>query len=225
MGAILSQIDKAGNERMISAYSKNYDRHQMNYSVTDKELLAVVKSIEHYRHYLLGKEFLLRTDHKALTYLWETKNPTSRLLRWAMKLQEYKFRIEYVKGEDNAADGYSRINVVKRDAATQRVFSEEEKRKILEEYHITLGHGTANNMKAAVLKRYRWEGIIKEIEDMCHKCSICKRFGNQRVNTKNKVIEAKRENELWEIDLIGRIDDKGQNKFIILAIDHFSKWV
>ncbi len=39
------------------------DRHQINYSVTDKELLAVVKSIDHYRHYLLGREFTLKTDH------------------------------------------------------------------------------------------------------------------------------------------------------------------
>ncbi|KAF9761707.1 Retrovirus-related Pol polyprotein from transposon 17.6 [Nosema granulosis] len=76
---------------------------------TDKELLGVVKSIENYRHYLLGRESVLRTDHKALTYLWESKNPTSRLLRWSMKLQEYKFRIEYVKGEDNVADGVIRI--------------------------------------------------------------------------------------------------------------------
>lgn len=111
MGAILAQQDKNGNERMISAFSKNFDKHQFNYSVTDKELLSVVKSIEHYRHYLLGTEFLLKTDHKALTYLWECKDPTTRLLRWPMKLQEYKFRIEYVKGEDNAADGYSRINI------------------------------------------------------------------------------------------------------------------
>jgi RNase H-like domain found in reverse transcriptase/Reverse transcriptase (RNA-dependent DNA polymerase) len=93
IGAILSQIDDNGVEKMISAFSKNFDKHQLNYSVTDKELLAVVKSINHYRHYLLGKEFLLKTDHKALTYLWETKNPTSRLLRWSMILQEYEFKI------------------------------------------------------------------------------------------------------------------------------------
>lgn len=57
-----------------------FDKCQMNYSVTDKELLGVIKGIENYRHYLLGREFVLRTDHKALTYLWESKNPTSRLL-------------------------------------------------------------------------------------------------------------------------------------------------
>ncbi|KAF9761649.1 Retrovirus-related Pol polyprotein from transposon [Nosema granulosis] len=95
MGAILSQIKEKGQEKMISAFIKNFEKHQKNYSATDKELLAAVKSIE---HYLLGKEFLLKNDHKALTYLWETKNSTSRLLRWAMKLQEFKFRVEYIRG-------------------------------------------------------------------------------------------------------------------------------
>ncbi|KAF9758266.1 Retrovirus-related Pol polyprotein from transposon, partial [Nosema granulosis] len=223
MGAILSQIDERGQERMISAFSKNFDKHQRNYSVTDKELLAVVKSIEHYRHYLLGKEFLLKTDHKALTYLWKSKNPTSRLLKWAMKLQEYKFRVVYIKGEDNTADGYSRINMLRTDK--EKKLSEEDKDKILKEYHITLGHGSKNNMKYAISRRYNWPGMYKEIEKVCDECVTCKRFGNQEINTKNKVIETSRENELWEIDLVGRISDKGKNKFIFVGIDHYSKWI
>jgi hypothetical protein len=54
---------------MISAYSKQFDKCQRNYSVTEKELLGVIKGIENYRHYLLGKKFILRTDHKALVYI------------------------------------------------------------------------------------------------------------------------------------------------------------
>ena len=53
---------------MISVFSKKLDAPQRNYSTTDKELLAVVKGLEHYRHYLLGKRFTLKTDHKALEY-------------------------------------------------------------------------------------------------------------------------------------------------------------
>ncbi|KAF9761154.1 Retrovirus-related Pol polyprotein from transposon opus [Nosema granulosis] len=83
IGAILLQKDSNGRERLISAFSKKLDKCQKNYSVTDKELLGLVKGIEHYRHYLLGRPFILRTDHKALTYLWETKNLSGRLLRWS----------------------------------------------------------------------------------------------------------------------------------------------
>lgn len=114
IGAILSQLDDSGNERMISAFSRNLDKAQLNYSVTDKELVGLVKGIENYRHYLLGAEFILRTDHRALAYLWETKNPNSRILRWSLKLQEYNFKVEYIKGENNPADGLSRIKRVDR---------------------------------------------------------------------------------------------------------------
>ncbi|KAF9761336.1 Retrovirus-related Pol polyprotein from transposon 17.6 [Nosema granulosis] len=94
---------------MISAFSKRLDKCQRNYSVTDKELLGLVKGIENYRHYLLGRPFTLRTDHRALTYLWEAKNPVGRLLRWSLKLSEYDFKVEYIKGDDHIADGFSRI--------------------------------------------------------------------------------------------------------------------
>lgn len=93
IGAVLSQISKNGTEKMICAYSKKLDKAQTNYSVTDRELLAVVKGIENFRHYLLGKPFSVRTDHKALEYLWKAKNPTGRFLRWGLKLQEYTFKV------------------------------------------------------------------------------------------------------------------------------------
>jgi hypothetical protein len=183
IGAILSQVKPSGKEQMISAFSKGFDVHQKNYSVIDKELLAVVKSIERYRHYLIGKEFLLRTDHKALVYLWDCKDPTTRLLRWAMKLQEYKFRIEYIKVEDNVADGYSRVNASRYLDPPKLLMTEDTKSRILSEYHLALGHGSSNNMKASILCRYKWPGIFKEIEEFVSKCIICKKASGPVVNT------------------------------------------
>lgn len=113
IGGLLSQQDETGKERLIYAYSQSLDSVQKNYGITDKELLAVVKSVEKLRRYLLGKKFILRTDHKELSYLRDAKNPTSRLLRWALKLQEYQFKIEYIRGEDNFADGVVDIALAK----------------------------------------------------------------------------------------------------------------
>ncbi|KAF9762929.1 Retrovirus-related Pol polyprotein from transposon [Nosema granulosis] len=209
---------------MISAFSKNFDKHQMNYSVTDKELLAVVKGINHYRHYLLGRPFTLRTDHKALTYLWECKNPTSRLLRWSMRLQEYSFKIEYVKGEDNIADGCSRINNISLHKG-EATLTDEEKRAIVQEYHRISDHGSTNNCKFMISRRYQWNGMYKEIEEYVKNCTTCQKTGPIKINTKNKVILTSSPNELWEIDLFRRIVDRGKNKFILVAIDHFTKWV
>jgi hypothetical protein len=89
IGAVLYQLYTNGSNNLISAFSKTLDPAQMSYTVTEKELFAIVKACEHYRNYLLGKEFILKTDHKALTYLRTCKETTSRLLRWALKLEEF----------------------------------------------------------------------------------------------------------------------------------------
>lgn len=96
IGAVLSQINKEGKEEMIYAHSKGLDNAQLNNSVTEKELLAIIKSLEYFRAYLIGKTFTLRTDHKALEYLWNTKNPSSKLLRCSLKIQDFKFKPVYI---------------------------------------------------------------------------------------------------------------------------------
>ena len=111
IGAVLAQYNNMGELKMISAFSKKLDKAQTNYSVTDKELLGLVKSIEHFRHYLLGREFQLWTDHKALEYMKNAKDPVGRLLRWALTLQEYKFKVKYIKGESNFSDILSRPTI------------------------------------------------------------------------------------------------------------------
>ncbi|MGL4850996.1 MAG: reverse transcriptase domain-containing protein [Clostridium sp.] len=226
IGAILAQKDQKGRERMIAAFSRTLSTCQLNYSVTDKELLGVVKGIENFRHYLLGREFTLRTDHKALTYLWETRNPNSRLLRWALRLQEFAFTPEYVKGEENVADGPSRITPREERQVALAGFEEPpDKETILKEVHEVLGHGSSNNMSFYMADRYRWPNMFKDIKEFCRKCSICLRSGGALSNTKNRVIETSRPNELWEVDLLGRICEGGGSRFIFVAIDHFSKWV
>jgi hypothetical protein len=94
---------------MISTFSRKLEKAESNYTITEKELFAIIKACDHFRHYLLGKRFTLRTDHKSLIYLKTCDTPSSRLLRWALKLQEFVFDVEYIKGDSNAADGLSRI--------------------------------------------------------------------------------------------------------------------
>jgi len=77
IGAVLSQI-QGGYERVIPYASRRLDRREVNYCVARKELLAVVHFMRYFRQYLLGRMFLVRTDHSALTWLRRTPDPTGK---------------------------------------------------------------------------------------------------------------------------------------------------
>ncbi|UYV78634.1 K02A2.6-like, partial [Cordylochernes scorpioides] len=108
IGGVLSQVQE-GSERVIAYFSKTLSKPERNYCVTRKELLAIVKSIEHFHHYLYGQEFILRSDHASLQWLLNFKNPEGQLARWIQRLQEYQVKIQHrpVKCHQNA-DALSR---------------------------------------------------------------------------------------------------------------------
>lgn len=108
IGAVLSQIQD-GEERPICYASQLYDKHQQNYNVTRKELLAMVTFVKKFRQYLLGRHFLIRTDHAALQWLRRTPEPIGQQARWLEILEEFDFRVEHRAGSlHNNADSMSR---------------------------------------------------------------------------------------------------------------------
>ncbi|XP_063911941.1 uncharacterized protein LOC135128792 [Zophobas morio] len=109
IGAILSQQTKTGDQPIAYA-SRSLNKAELNYSTTDKELLAIVWSVQHFRPYLYGREFNILSDHKPLVWLFNVKDPGSRLMRWRLKLEEYKYKIIYKSGKTNQnADALSRM--------------------------------------------------------------------------------------------------------------------
>jgi hypothetical protein len=87
LGAILSQVQD-GVERPVGYASRQKNRATQAYSVSESKMLALVWATKHFRCYLLGKRFLVRTDHAAFVYLQKFADNNSRLLRWSMKLSE-----------------------------------------------------------------------------------------------------------------------------------------
>ena len=108
VGAVLSQIQK-GEEKVISYYSKALSSAERNYCVTRRELLAIVKAVIHFRPYLYGRRFRIRTDHASLLWLCRKTTPSAQVARWLEILSEFNFGIEHRPGGVHSnADGLSR---------------------------------------------------------------------------------------------------------------------
>ena len=108
VGAILLQ-DCEGVLKPVSYAGKKLLPREQNFATVEKECYAIVWAVNKFREYLLGKEFVLQTDHQPLVYLNKFKNLNGRLMRWSLALQNFSFVVDYIKGSENVgADMLSR---------------------------------------------------------------------------------------------------------------------
>lgn len=99
-GAVISQ-QQDGSDLPIAFISRTFKKGELNKAMIEKELIAIHFALKTFRHYLYGQKFTVFSDHKPLIYLFKLKNPSSKLMRIKMDLEEYDFTIEYIKGRDN----------------------------------------------------------------------------------------------------------------------------
>lgn len=108
IGGVLSQVQD-GKKRVVPFASRTLNKAERNFCVTDRELLAVRNFVEYFRHYLLGRGFILRTDHQALKWLFSLNEPKGRVARWIEVLSTYVFEVQYRPGKKHGnADVLSR---------------------------------------------------------------------------------------------------------------------
>ena len=109
MGAVLAQVQD-GMGKAICYASKALPKSQTKYSASRRELLAIVTFTRHFRHYLLGRKFTIVTDHGALQWLHNFKDPDRMTTRWLERFASFDYTVRHRPGTSiGHADGLSRV--------------------------------------------------------------------------------------------------------------------
>ena len=116
LGAVLSQ-SKIGEDTPVAYASLVLNKHEKNYSTTEKDMLATIFAPKTFRSYLYGRPFTLVTDHRPLVWINAMNDPTSSVMRWRERLKEFEFNIQYKADRANAnADALSRNRITPEEA-------------------------------------------------------------------------------------------------------------
>lgn len=233
IGAVLSQ-GPIGKDLPIAYASRTLNNAEKNYPTVEKELLAIVWGCKHFRQYLYGRKFTVVTDHRPLTWIFSVRDPSSRLLRWRLKLEEYDFEVTYKKGAKNTnADALSRIHVteVSSEGKDQAVeLTREEKLKIFQEFHErpTGGHLGMNRTYDRIKLFTSWSGMKQELEDYIKRCEICQKNKITQNKTKMPLQITTTPDVVWEkccLDIVGPLTPTlDGNKYLLTFQDELSKY-
>jgi hypothetical protein len=169
---------------------------EKNYSTIERELTAIVWGCKQFRPYIRGRKFTIVTDHKPLTWIFKMNDPSTRIMRLKLKLEEFEYIIVYKNGKENSnSDGLSRmyagnngdkcVSVVTDgnhdDSKNQETENEEstakEKMEILKEMHESPvgGHGGMTRTYKRLRHFINWEGMKRDVEEYIQKCEKCQK--------------------------------------------------
>ena len=111
VGAVLSQCDEDCADHPVAYYSRKLLAREQKYSTIEKECLAIKLATQAFWVYLLGRPFIIQTNHRALEWMDWLRENNAKLSRWSIALQPFKFQVRYWPGKDNGnTDCLSRLS-------------------------------------------------------------------------------------------------------------------
>nr|GEZ11499.1 reverse transcriptase domain-containing protein [Tanacetum cinerariifolium] len=246
VGVVLGQrVEK--HFRPIHYASKTMTQAEMNYTTTEKEMLAVVYAFEKFRSYIIMNKSIVYTDHSALKYLFAKKDAKARLLRWILLLQKFDFKVIDTRGAENyVADHLSRLENPYENVFDLKEINEtfplESLNKIAHQDPSTSWFADFANYHAGkfIIKDqiiYRCVAVHEAI-DILKACHSGPTGGHYRANYAAKKGKISQRDEMpqnsiqvceifdvWGIDFMGPFPSSKGNKYILVAVDYLSKWV
>ncbi|GFV91891.1 transposon Tf2-6 polyprotein [Trichonephila clavipes] len=243
IGAVLVQIQN-NVEKVIAYASRTLTKAEKNYSTTERECLAIVWATNKFRPYIFGKHFTVVTDHHSLCWLMNLKDPSGRLARWALRLQEHDFDVKYKTGKKHSdADALSR-NPVEEETETSDKFlavttngklwlpviPKHLRADILRHFHDapTAGHLGFAKTYDRIRKRFYWPENVPKCRSVCQHCRECQRRKSVPQRPPGRLVPIPPAIAPFHrigIDLLGRFPKSAHgNKWIIVCTDYSTRY-
>ena len=239
VGAYIYQIID-GKEHPIVFFSRALHGAELNWATIEKEAFAIFLTLSKFSHLLRDNKFLLRTDHRNLTYI--NAGSSQKVKRWGIALQEFDFNIEHVPGKNNfVADAFSRLVVnnqpMKAVTSTISLLPEAFPNRIPNESYAKLsrfhnsevGHfGQEKTLRLLVSAGLTWNRMRRDIRQFIAQCPFCQKVRDTHlaIKTRPYTTASYTPMEVLNIDTIGPLaTDEDGNSHILVIIDCFTRWV
>nr|GEW23396.1 reverse transcriptase domain-containing protein [Tanacetum cinerariifolium] len=225
IGAVLGKC-KTKHFQPIHYASKTMNEAQIHYTMTEKEMLAVVYAFEKFRPYLVLSKRIVYMDHSALKYLLsKTKNLAADHLSGLENPHKDVFEKKDIN-ENFPLETFGKIST----GSTPWCVHGKKAYDILKACHEgpTGGqHGANLTAKKVFDVSFFWPTIYKDTHDLVKSCDICQRQGkiSQRDEMPQNVIQVCKIFDVWGIDFMGPFPSSQGKMYILVAVDYLSKWV
>ncbi|GFX73319.1 retrovirus-related Pol polyprotein from transposon 17.6 [Trichonephila clavipes] len=235
IGAVLVQIQN-NVEKVIAYASRTLTKAEKNYSTTERECLAIAWATNKFRPYIFGKHFTVVTDHHSLCWLMNLKDPSGRLARWALRLQEHDFDVKYkpqlIQNEEfRFIDGIlCRKNFDPDGKLWLPVIPKHLRADILRHFHDapTAGHLGFAKTYDRIRKRFYWPGMYRNVVRYVMHCRECQRRKSVPQRPPGRLVPIPPAIAPFHrigIDLLGRFPKSAHgNKWIIVCTDYSTRY-
>ena len=207
--------------RPIAFFSHKLSDSEKKWPIVELEAYAILRSMDYFPHFLLGRKFELLTDQKSVSFLFDSspknKIKNSKINRWRLAAAEFNFDIRYRVGFENVpADAFSRIS---------SIHTESDASDVVKKIHEELGHPGSSRLYHFMSEKFPLHNLQNQISDCVKKCSICAKEKPRFLSLRNnRLITSSKPWQRLSIDFMGPKPSKTGNQYIFTVIDEFSRF-